>query len=207
MKQYKITNYYNETLILTRKELFSFFDNYFRFYYTKDLSISFRGDFSTYISEYSNPYYFQGFIIKEKVVKYLNEDRNVFVYTNNFYKLESIGNKNVDFKELSDAYYQSRLKRKLSRKPTKKGHIFSSGSKSEAIKRKNHFKQKKADGLKGELKNNISAKEQGVTVRSKRAKSVFFDKYEGRPFKNIEKNSRSWKDNKKIKKQWQKNKR
>lgn len=210
--RYKLKTYDKKTYYIEDKEdLFEFFDR------INNNRHSLRNIFSDRFDISINPYG-GSFKIGEKPKVYYYDDGGCYyttisVYVEAWYILEDYHGYTVDYEKLFREYKQSRKNK--SRKSGKKvGHrLFYRHSLNRSTKR--YRKAMKFQDLKEsksscrkEYSDLIQCKIEGVKVRSKRFDFLrqnhvhfYLDDY------HVRKDTTSWKDNKKIKKQWQKRQR
>lgn len=204
--KYTIKNYKGgKFIVYSKKELFSIFDN-------------FQSDWGRWSANIVNIYFTDNFIFSKEgrfvVNKTCYESKSPFhdnkydlfyeiTYVNALYIIYDVFGKKVDLTELKEQYIQSR---KLNKNKVYYNETIVGSNKFRKTGKKSRFKDYNVhNSFTKEYRDNFSAIEQGVKVRDKRAKEVksfhvFY--YEDSILRT---STKCWK-NKKIKKQWQKNK-
>jgi hypothetical protein len=203
--QYKIVRYREESIFLSsKKELFNFID-----IYTQDTYCKNRYVFN------ARRYFTDAFIIgltgnfivecKEVTVKNIYTDILSDVeekkYVNGIFIIYDENNKKVDLDKLFGEYSQSRDLNK-DRRNTRKGYDRSTSSWRKYTK--NYCKvYSKNNSFKKEYRDNITAKEYGVKVRSSRAKEVqSYHIWMYEDSMDYHYPERNWKSQSKKRKQW-----
>lgn len=200
--RYKVTNFYKETFYFyNKKDLYFFFNslnnNYINKYYFNwnNWSVLFSNSFDTSTTLSLN----HSVYIGERKIKQKESDIMISIYTKCFYKIYDENNFIIDYKKIFKEYRESIKER---RKRKRKINSRSTSRYRKAIKQKCLNENKTS--CKREHVFNIYNEDLLVKIRAKRKSLIkcfnaitYDDWYDKSPVK-------SWKSNKKIKKQWMK---
>lgn len=216
--RYKLISFKNETLYFSnKKELFNFIDNLFKpkrnqryVNWHRDWFSWFTNDFN-YTRDTKIGRVFVGYETKfcynRCYENYFKEVRSWYV--SGYYKIKDENNFLVDYSKLKDEYEQSRQVVYVKQSRRRKYKRFDSSTKRYRQRAKyNYFKISKTS-CKNEYSQLITEstlpKEEFCKMRDKRRSllrcmnaNMFLDEY---PYRET---SKTWKQNKKLKKQWQK---